>query len=377
MNTRTSLLIVILAATAHAQTFRGALSGTITDSSGAALPAAVVKLEHSSTGLVRTITSTGNGDFFFADLPLGLYALTVSHPGFEAKRVANIEIAVSKTTNINVELGVAQQQQVVEVSAAAVNLDTTSSDLAAVVNTREVQDLPINGRDFRQMIKLSPGVTSSASPSVNGTRTVSNNYQIDGADNNDAMFGGFPAQNQPGVAGIPGGLVPIDAIDQFSVQTNAGADMGRNSGANVNMVIKSGTNDLHGTAYFFNRNEDLASPAPTLPPGSRPQEIRNNQPGFSLGGPVIKNKTFFFLTGEIQLAIAGESILDTSPSAAWVQSAQAVMTRYNVPVNPVSMNLLTIFPASSRTGPATVNNYLAQDLNTYNSYNGIIRIDHR
>ncbi len=227
------------------------------------------------------------------------------------------------------------------------------------------------------MIKLAPGVTSSASPSVNGTRTVSNNYQIDGADNNDAMFGGFPAQNQPGVAGIPGGLVPIDAIDQFSVQTNAGADMGRNSGSNVNMVIKSGTNQIHGTAYFFNRNEDLASPAPTLAPGSRPQEIRNNQPGFSVGGPIIKNKTFFFLTGEIQLAVAGESILDTSPSAAWVQAAEAEMAKYSVPVNPVSLNLLTIYPASSRTGPATANNFLAQDLNTYNSYNGIVKVDHR
>jgi hypothetical protein len=371
------LLFVILAAALHGQTFRGALSGTVSDSSGAALPESALKLENPSTGFTRGTTSTGNGDFFFADLPLGIYTLTVAHPGFEEKKVGNVEIAVSKTTNINVELGVAKQQAVVEVSATSVHLDTTSSDLAAVVNTREVQDLPINGRDFRQMIKLSPGVTSSASPSVNGTRTVSNNYQIDGADNNDAMFGGFPAQNQPGVAGIPGGLVPIDAIDQFSVQSIAGADMGRNAGANVNMVIKSGTNQLHGTLYFFNRNEDLASPAPTLAPGSRPQEIRNNQPGFSLGGPVLKNKTFFFLTGEIQLAIAGESILDTSPSAAWVNSAQAVMARFNVPLNPVSLNLLTIYPASSRTGPATANNYLAQDLNTYNSYNGIVKIDHR
>jgi len=377
VNFRTSLLVVILAACTQGQTFRGALSGAVRDSSGAALPGASIQLENPSTGALRSTTSTGSGDFFFADLPLGMYTLTVAHPGFEAKKVANIEIEVSKTTNINVELGVARQSETVEVSAAAVNLETTSSDLAAVVNTREVQDLPINGRDFRQMIKLSPGVTSSASPSVNGTRTTSNNYQIDGADNNDAMFGGFPAQNQPGVAGIPGGLVPIDAIDQFSVQTDAGADMGRNSGANVNMVIKSGTNQLHGTVYFFNRNEDLASPSPTLPPGSRPQEIRNNQPGFSLGGPIVPNKTFFFLTGEIQLAIAGESILDTSPSAAWVQAAQGVLARYGVPVNPVSMNLLTIFPADSRTGPATANNYLAQDLNTYNSYNGIVKIDHR
>ena len=362
---------------ADAQTFRGALSGTVTDPSGAALPEATVKLDNPATGSTRTITSSGNGEFFFADLPLGTYTLTVTHSGFEAKKVDNVEVAVSKTTNINVQLGVAAQQQLVEVSAAAVNLETTSSDLAAVVNRREVQDLPINGRDFRQMIKLSPGVTSAASPSVNGSRTVSNNYQIDGADNNDAMFGGFPAQNQPGVAGIPGGLVPVDAIDQFSVQANAGADMGRNSGANINMVIKSGTNELHGTAYFFNRNEDLASPAPTLAPGSRPQEIRNNQPGFSLGGPILKNRTFFFLTGEIQLAIAGESILDTSPSAAWVQAAEAEMAKFNISPNPVSVNLLTIFPANSRTGPATANNYLAQELNTYNSYNGIVKIDHR
>src|SRR5579872_785186 len=377
MQIRRFLALLLFAGLTQAQTFRGALSGTVSDPSGAALPEASVKLENPATGLVRTVPSSGNGEFFFADLPLGTYTLTVTHGGFETKKIDNVEVAVSKTTNINVQLGVAAQQQLVEVSANAVNLETTSSDLAAVVNRKEVQDLPINGRDFRQMIKLSPGVTSAASPSVNGSRTVSNNYQIDGADNNDAMFGGFPAQNQPGVAGIPGGLVPVDAIDQFSVQANAGADMGRNAGANINMVIKSGTNDIHGTVYFFNRNEDLASPAPTLAPGSRPQEIRNNQPGFSLGGPIIKNRTFFFLTGEIQLAIAGESILDTSPSAAWVQAATAEMAKYNVAPNPVSLNLLTIFPANSRTGPAAPNNYLAQELNTYNSYNGIVKVDHR
>src|SRR5215831_1411607 len=372
-----AILVLSLSLPAYGQTFRGALSGAVTDSTGAALPGATAKLDNPATGLSRTVTASEIGDFFFADLPLGTYTLTVTLGGFETRRVDNIDIAVSKTTNINVQLGVERQQEVVEVSATAVNLETTSSDLSAVVSRREVQNLPINGRDFRQMIKLSPGVTSSASPSVNGSRTTSNNYQIDGADNNDAMFGGFPAQNQPGVAGIPGGFVPVDAIDQFSVQANAGADMGRQAGANINMVIKSGTNDLHGTVYFFNRNEDLASPAPTLAPGSRPQEIRNNQPGFSIGGPLIQNKTFFFLAGEIQLAIAGESILDTSPSDAWVQSAQGVLAKYNVPVNPVSMNLLTIYPAVSRNGPATAGNYLAQQINTYNSYNAIIKLDHR
>src|SRR5580700_2809028 len=368
-------LVTLFASGLWAQTFRGSLTGTVTDSSGAAIPVGSVRLDNTATGFTRTVLTTNAGEYNFPDLAPGVYTITISHAGLETKRVDKVEIEVSKTTNINVQLGVAQQQQLVEVSAAAVNLEATSSDLAAVVNDKTVQELPMNGRDFKQMIKLAPGVTSNGSD-VNGMRSTSNNYQVDGADNNDAM-NGTEAQNQGGVSGIAGGLLPIDAIDQFSVQTNAGSDMGRNSGSNINMVIKSGTNTIHGTVYFFNRNEDLASPSPLLPPGSRPQEIRNNQPGFSVGGPIIKNKTFFFLTGEIQLAIAGESILDTSPSAAWIQSAQGVLAKYNVPVNPVSLNLLTIFPAASRTGPATSNNFLAQDLNTYNSYNGVVKLDHR
>jgi hypothetical protein len=142
-------------------------------------------------------------------------------------------------------------------------------------------------------------------------------------------------------------------------------------------VIKSGTNAFHGTMYFFNRNEDLAAPSPLLPPGSRPQEIRNNQPGFSFGGPIIKNKTFFFISGEIQLAIAGESIEDTAPSAAWVQAGDSVLAKYGIAPNPVSTNLLTLFPSYSLNGPATANNYLANALDTYNSFNGLVKIDHR
>ncbi len=377
MRLRYTAFTLLLASAAWAQTFRGGLNGSVTDTTGAAIPQATVRLDNAATGFSRTTFTTSAGEYSFPDLPTGIYTLTASAGGFETKKVENIEIAVTKTTAINVQLGVAQQQQTVEVSAAAANLDTTTSDLSAVVNDKTVQDLPINGRDFRQMIKLAPGVTSSATtPSVNGTRFSSNNYQVDGADNNDVMYG-YTSQNQPGVAGIPGGLLPVDAIDQFSVETNAGADVGRNAGSNVNMVIKSGTNDFHGTVYFFNRNEDLAAPSPLLPPGSRPQEIRNNQPGFSLGGPIRRNKLFFFLAGEIQLAIAGESISDTSPSAAWVAAGEAELAKYNVPVNPVSLNLLSIWPAASRTGPATPNNYLANALDTYNSFNGLGKIDYR
>ncbi len=143
------------------------------------------------------------------------------------------------------------------------------------------------------------------------------------------------------------------------------------------MVIKSGTNELHGSAFFFDRNEALASPSPVQTPGSPVQEIRNNQFGFAAGGPIKKNKTFFFLTGEVQLAVAGLSILETAPSAAWVAAGEAVLAKYGVPVNQVSLNLLNLFPSNALTGPATTNNYLANSLNTYNSYNGIAKIDHR
>ena len=336
----------------------------------------MVKLSSPSTGLARTTLTTGSGDFQIPELPVGLYQVTVTKPGFEEKRITNVEIAVSKTTDLRVELGVARQQAVVEVSAAAITLDTTSSALVADVDSKTVQELPINGRDFRQMIKLAPGVTPvSTAPSVNGMRTNGNNYQVDGADNNDAWSNAV-AVNQGGVAGIPGALLPIDAIDQFSVQTNAQSDMGRNGGSNVNMVIKSGTNGLHGTAYYFNRNEALASLSPLQSPGSHKQEIRNNQFGFSVGGPIIKNKTFFFLTGEAQLAVAADSLLDTIPSAAWVSSASQVVQRYGVAVSAVSTNLLSLFPADSRNGPAKANNYLANALNRYNSYNGIVKVDH-
>jgi len=368
-------LALFFAATSFAQTFRGDIAGNVTDSSGAALANAILKLENPATGFTRSSLSGASGDFLFASLPVGIYKITASVAGFEVKEISRIEVNVAKTVDIPIVLGVAKQQAVVEVSATAVSIETTSSSLVAVVDNKAVSEMPMNGRDFKQMLKLAPGVTPSGS-SVNGMRTNGANYQIDGADNNDA-YSNAVAVNQGGVSGIAGALVPIEAIDQFSVESNASADTGRNGGASVQMVIKSGTNSLHGTLFFFDRNEALAALSPLQAAGSKKQEIRNNQFGFATGGPIIKNKTFFFLTGEVQLAVAGLSLLDTSPSAAWVTSAQSVLQKYSVPVSQVSLNLLSIWPSYSRNGPATASNYLANALNTYNSYNGIVKIDHR
>ena len=161
------------------------------------------------------------------------------------------------------------------------------------------------------------------------------------------------------------------------MSTGGTAEAGRNGSASINIAIKSGTNSFHGSAFEFLRNEDLSANSPFAAAGSAKREIRNNQPGFSLGGPIFHNRTFFFVSGEAQDAIAGNSTSVTTPSAAWVAEARQVLARYGVPVNPVSLGILTFYPASALNGPATGNNYIGTDPSKYISYNGIIKVDHQ
>src|SRR5215471_13601532 len=166
---RLAALFVFVHTLLIGQTFRGSIAGVVTDASGAAIAGAGVKLDSPSTGLSHSVATNAQGQYAFPDLPVGAYTLTVSQTGFEAKKFDRVEVAVSRITNLDVQLGVAQQQQVIEVSAAAATLDTTATALVGVVDTKTVADLPMNGRDFRQMIKLAPGV-SPASTSVDAMR---------------------------------------------------------------------------------------------------------------------------------------------------------------------------------------------------------------
>jgi outer membrane receptor protein involved in Fe transport len=231
----------------------------------------------------------------------------------------------------------------------------------------------LNGRDFTQLIKFATGVNGAGS--LNGGRIAQNNWQIDGADNND-LWHNSAAVNQGGVSGVAGTLLPIEAIDQFSVQSNANAESGRNGAGSINMVIKSGTNDLHGSLYYFNRNDALAAKTPFAPPGSATPKLKNNQFGGSVGGPIVSNRLFYFLTYERQKFIIGNQTGALEPSAAWVNQATAVLQRYNVPVNPVSLNVLSFWPARGRTGPATSPNFFSTDNSDNYSDNGIGKIDY-
>jgi Carboxypeptidase regulatory-like domain/TonB dependent receptor len=379
-----SLLLIFSVANviAHAQTFRGAINGSVTDTSGAVVAGAQVVATETATGVTHNSLSSSAGDFSFPDLPLGSYQVTVSDTGFNTVKVENVPVSAGTIYSVPVKLTVASSAEVVEVSASALSLDTTTSTQTATVGAKAVSNLPLNGRDYTQLLGLTPGFSgysggvTSGSGSLNGMRFEQMNWQVDGVDNND-LWANIPAVNQSGVNGIAGTLLPLDSVEQFSVQTQASAEAGRNAGGVINLALKSGTNALHGTAYYFNRNEAFAQPSPFIAYGENKQENRTYNVGGSVGGAIIKDKLFYFVTYEKQVFAIGQPGEAVEPSAAYQAEAKAVMAQYGIPVNPVSTNLLnTLWPSYALTGPAGGENYNSPDPEFGHSNNGLIKLDY-
>jgi hypothetical protein len=367
-------LALLPSASLIAQTFRGGIAGTVTDASGAAVAGAAVKLVSPDTGLTRESPASSTGEFVFQDLPLGKYDITVTVAGFDTVHVSGVVVDAGRIATVALKLEVAKQAATVEVAASTVAIETASSAETSLIDTKEILDIPLNGRDFTQLLKFNPG--ANANGSLDGSRFNGIDWKIDGADNND-LWHNINSVNQGGVSGIAGVVLPIDAIDEFSLQSSSSAEENRNSGGVLNVVIKSGTNSFHGSVYYFNRNEALASSDWFTPPGSPTSELRNNQEGFSLGGPIVKNNTFFFMNYEQQNYKQALTAPGTTPSAAWVSAAEAVMARDGVAVNPLMQSVINyLWPADSLSGPATVHNYAGAGINLSNSYNGVIKLDH-
>ena len=219
-----AIVIALFVCAGHAQTFRGAISGTVTDPSGAVIPNAQVKATETATGLEHNTVTTTDGEFSFQDIPLGAYKVTVTAPGFPPYTVDKVEVAAGTIYTLPIKLSMQQQSTTVEVSAAALSLDTTSSTQSTTVTTQMVQDMPLNGRDFTQMIALAPGYSGysvGGYGSLNGTRPNQMNWQIDGVDNND-FWHNIPAVNQGGVSGIAGVVMPIDVEGGHGEQGKSG-----------------------------------------------------------------------------------------------------------------------------------------------------------
>jgi hypothetical protein len=382
------LLVLLMAGASYGQTFRGAISGTVTDQSGAVVANASVKATDVGTQVTLSTVSTSDGVFSFQDLPLGAYNISVTATGFKSETVNNVAVTAGNIYTLPVKLSVGSAgTTAVEVSAAALTLDTTTAVLTDTIAATAVQDIPLNGRDFSQLIAVDPGYggySVGGFGSLNGTRANQMNWQIDGTDNND-FWHNIPAVNQGGVSGIAGTVMPIDAIDEFSAQSQSNAETGRNAGGTINLTIKSGTNDLHGSAYYYNRNEFYAASSPFFVPTAdfpKAPELRNQNYGFTVGGPIKKDKAFFFLGYEKENYIFGLTGLSTEPSNAWITQARALLTTNSVPESALSDSLLGLgtlpglWPNSIQNLAATTSNYFATVPGTGYSYNGVAKLDY-
>jgi hypothetical protein len=410
------LFVLSVAVGVNAQTFRGTINGSVTDPSGAFIPNAAVKATENATGIDHNTVTTSEGTFALQDIPLGFYKVTVTASGFPVYTVDKVEVIAGSIYTLQVKLSLQQQATTVEVSAAAITLDTTTQTQTMTIPDDIVQNIPLNGRDFTQLISVEPGFGGynvGGFGSLNGTRPNQINWQIDGVDNND-FWHNIPAVNQGGVSGIAGVILPIDSVTEFSAQTASGPEGGRNAGGTVNVVTKSGSNVIHGSAYGYLRRY-FAEPSPFFTPCTlgtaacvaagkltkAPTE-RNINYGFSVGGPIIKNRTFYFASYEKQDFRFGLSGLATEPSAAWVAKAGAVLQNAGVPVSLTSCNLLGpltsqlpssqipagctntkpgLWPTSGSNSiaglPATQLNFFSPSAEFGYSYNGVARIDHQ
>jgi len=375
------IFVVLIAALAGAQTFRGAISGAVTDPSGSVVPDAKVTATDVATGVEHNTVTTTEGVFSFQDIPLGTYKVTVAAKGFATSSTDNVPVTAGNVYSLPVKLSIGTGATTVEVSAAAIALDTTTPTQTFTIAEQAVQELPLNGRDFSQIVGASAGYggySVGGFGSLNGTRANQMNWQIDGTDNNDPWHN-IPAVNQGGVSGIAGVIMPIDAIEDYSSQTQSNAEAGRNAGGTVNVVVKSGTNQFHGDAYYYNRNGYYAAKSPFfIPTETNPKAppLTNQNVGGVLGGPIIKDKLFFFIGYEYQTYKFGLTGLSTEPSVPWADQAVNLMNSYGVAVNPLSKTLLTnLWPSSIAGLPATLNNYFSTSNGTGYSNNGVAKAD--
>ncbi len=371
-------LLLFPAAPLMAQTFRGSINGTITDPSGAVIAGAKVTATDVATAVVQNTVSSGGGEFAFSDLPADIYNIQVIAPGFQTEEINGVQVLAGKIYTLPVKLTVARQATVVQVSADALALDTTTVTQTTTIEGKSLQDVPLNGRDFTQLMGSSVAFAGyNNAGSVNGTRNNQLNYTIDGTDNND-LYLNVNAVNQGSISGIAGVVYPIDALDEYSLQTTGNSESGRSPGGNLNISTKSGSNSFHGTAYYYNRNEDLAVASPFVTPGSPALPLRNQNYGGSVGGPILHDKTFFFLLYEEQKYLIGFSDSGTEPSPAYQAEALAELSKYGVTPSQVSQNILNTLwePSVIANLPATPLNYSSNSPLSGYSHNLVVHLDH-
>ena len=317
----------LLVSTRHAaaQVDEGSITGTVTDTTGAVVPGALVNLVNSDVGLSLKNTTNGAGAYTFSPVRIGHYTISVTAKGFAKTTQQNITVNVAQRLQVNVELKLGAESETVEVTTAPPTLQTDGASVGQVMTERSVNNLPLNGRNFTFLAQLGAGTqtpqadtrgnAASGAFSANGLRPSQNNYLLDGIDNNSNAVDFLNGTN---FIVLP----PVDAIQEFKVQTaDFSAELGRSAGAVLNATIKSGTNSFHGTAWEFFRNDKLdAADWFEANAGIKKGILRQNQFGVSAGGPIIKNKVFIFGDYEGLRRVQGTVSTGTVPTLGEVSS---------------------------------------------------------
>lgn len=327
------LLLLFTSAPALAQFDTASLVGTVRDAQNAVVPGATVTLTNTQTGISTTRTSAADGAYEFASVKPGTYLVTSEKPGFSVALIENVEVLVAARRRVDLQMAVGQLTEQVQVTAAAPLIETDTSQRNQVITGEQMRELPLNGREYSSLALLTTGVRQSAlnkstngTPregafNVNGLRSTFNNFLIDGVDNN--AYGtsnqGFSNQvMQP----------PPDAVSQFQVVTNnESAEYGRAAGATINVVYRSGTNDIHGDGWEFFRDTSLNAMPFFKPIDGQKPPLRRNQFGGVVGGPVVKNRVFFFADYEGFRQDRKAPVFSTLPLVAQKQGILSVDIR--------------------------------------------------
>jgi hypothetical protein len=316
------LLVLALPAPLAAQAVTGTILGTVTDATGSVLPGATVTVTNTGTGLTRVAVTDAVGEYTLPSLPTGTYSVTAELSGFKTTVLANVQLGVDQRVRIDAKLEIGEMSESITIEATTPLVQTSSSELGTTVVEQQIQNLPLNGRNFVSLTRTVPGVLrgnpgsnidgagslawrASASFSANGQRARDNNYMLDGVDNNETWLQTvviFPS---------------VDALDEFKLQTSTySAEFGRSLGGVVNLQIKSGTNRYRGSAFEFHRNDAFdANNFFNNRAGRAKPDFKQNQFGGTLGGPVLRDRTFFFASYQGHREQQGQTFLSTVPSA--------------------------------------------------------------
>ena len=382
------------AVSTYAQNAQGRFSGQVTDSTGAAVPNATINIENLATHVSRTIQTNSSGDYAATSIDPGFYSLTVEAQGFTKLVRERVQVEVGNDIKIDFHLKIGSISETVEVKDEAPLTEASNAVLSGVLSNKAINELPLQGRDFQNLLPLHPGVQRDPGGGFhtltsNGNRPDDNNFVIDGANDNDAYYG-ETVMNDAGISGTPASTLPLDAMQEFNTTEQPGAEFGAKPGVVVNIGIKSGTDDIHGTAYYFHRNSAFDARNYFNPTPQPFSALLLHQFGASIGGPIIKKKWFYFANYEgvrdkvgnpFEVFTPATSSLIGNPLTA---SSGIDPTEYSIPdaeaaagcpaaCNPLSMKLLSLFPTNpgftfDPNDPSAIN----YDLNNTNREDNLV-----